>query len=93
MYHVKFFNVSPEKRGKVPEIMKEMRKQDVKGVEPIGLFFPRGSGFMYASVTRYESYSAWEKYWRSPETTKLRQKGVEIITHDMDMFFEETELE
>jgi len=44
---------------------------------------------MYATITRYKDYGAWEKYWTSPETTEARQKGIEIITEEMDMFFEE----
>jgi len=87
LYHIKFINCAPQDRGKVPEILKRFKR--VEGVEPLGLFFPRGSGYMYATITRYKDYGAWEKYWTSPETTEARQKGIEIITEEMDMFFEE----
>lgn len=93
MYHIKFFSVQPEKRGEVAEIMKGFSDIQAKGVEPVGLFYPRGSGYMYATVTKYENYGAWEKYWRSPEVSKVRQKGTSIITCEMDMFFDEIKLE
>jgi len=64
---------------------------ETEGVEPIGLFFPRGSGYMYATVTKYKDYATWEKYWQ--KITKRRQKGMAIITKEMDMFFEEIKLE
>jgi len=88
LYHIKFFSCAPNDRGKVPEILKQFKS--VEGVEPLGLFFPRGSGYMYATITKYKDHGAWEKYWRSPETTEARQKGMEIITEEMDMFFEES---
>jgi hypothetical protein len=90
LYHIKFFSVSPKDRGKVPEIMRQFKR--VEGVEPLGLFFPRGSSYMYATITKYKDYGAWEKYWRSPDTTEVRQKGIEIITKELDMFFEEQKL-
>ena len=87
LYHIKFVNCVPKDRAKIPEILKQFKR--VEGVEPLGLFFPRGSGYMYATITRYKDYGAWQKYWTSPETTEARQKATEIITEEMDMFFEE----
>jgi len=93
MYHIKFFSVPPEKRGEVPEIVKTMVEaaKKAEGVEPVGLFFPRGSGYMYAIITRFRDYATWEKFWE--QIAKLRQKGISIITNEMDMFFDEIKLE
>ena len=79
---------APEDRQKLPEMMKQMKP--VEGVEPLGLFFPRGSNYMYASITKYKDYATWEKYWA--EIAKERRKGMNIITAETDMFFEEVQL-
>jgi len=79
---------APENRQKLPEIMKQFKP--VEGVERLGLFFPRGSGYMYAGITKYKDYATWEKYWA--EIAKERQKGISLITEEMDMFFEEVQL-
>ena len=65
VYHIKFFRVPPEKRGEVPEMIKAAWKvaEKAEGVEPVGLFFPRGSGYMYATMTKYRDYATWEKFW------------------------------
>ena len=57
MYHILFFNVALEKRKEVPQIMKALKKAatKLKGVELVGLFFPRGSGYMYATIIRYQT--------------------------------------
>jgi len=91
MYHIVFFSVPPEKRGEVPKIIKALEEvaEKFKGVQSVGLFFPRGSGYMYATITKYQDYATWEKYWRSPEVTAVREKAIAIITKQMDMFFDE----
>ena len=88
VYHIKFMSCAPEDRAKLPEMMKQFKP--VEGVERLGLFFPRGSNYMYASITKYKDYAAWEKYWA--EIAKLRKKGLNIITAETDMFFEEVQL-
>ena len=79
---------APEDRPKLPERMKQFKP--VEGVERLGLFFPRGSNYMYAAITKYKDYATWEKYWE--EIKKERQKGLDIITEETDMFFEEVQL-
>ncbi|MCW4050183.1 MAG: hypothetical protein NWE89_10670 [Candidatus Bathyarchaeota archaeon] len=79
---------APEDRQKLPENMKQFKP--VEGVEPLGLFFPRGSNYMYASITKYKDYATWEKYWA--EIAKERRKGLSLITEETDMFFEEVQL-
>ena len=93
MYHVKFFNVPPEKRGEVPKVMSPIGEiaEKTEGVETIGLFFLRGSGYMYATVTKYKDYATWEKFWQI--ISKERGKGIQIITEETDMFFEEVQIE
>ena len=91
MYHILFFNVALEKRKEVLQIMKALKKAatKTKGVELVGLFFPRGSGYMYATITRYQDYATWEKCWMIPEMMTLREKGNAIVTEQMDMFLDE----
>jgi len=91
MYHILFFNVALEKRKEVLQIMKALKKAatKTKGVELVGLFFPRGSGYMYATITRYQDYATWEKCWMIPEMMPLREKGNAIVTEQMDMFLDE----
>lgn len=79
---------APQDRAKIPEIMKQFKPAE--GVEPLGLFFPRGSRYMYATITKYKDYATWEKYWA--DVAKIRQKGIDIITVEEDMFFEEVKL-
>ena len=95
MLHIKFANVPPDKRGEMIELMKARKKrsQETDGVEFVGLFYPRGSGYMYAHVTRYTDYATWEKFWKSPKVTKERMRGRPISVNEMDMFFDEVELE
>ncbi len=88
MYHVKFLRCTPEGRYKLPEMFKQMKPAE--GVERLGLFFPRGSNYMYASITKYKDYATWEKYWA--EIAKERKTGMDIITEETDMFFEEVQL-
>ena len=45
---------------------------------------------MYASITKYKDYATWEKYWA--EIAKERRKGMDVITEETDMFFEEVQL-
>jgi len=91
MYHILFFNVALEKRKEVLQIIKALKKAatKTKGVELVGLFFPRGSGYMYATITRYQDYATWEKCWMIPEMMPLREKGNAIVTEQMDMFLDE----
>jgi len=88
MYHVKFMDCAPENRQKFRELLKQFKSEG--GAEVIGAFYPRGSGYMFATVTKYDSYAIWEKYWA--ETSKKREEGINIVTKDMDMFFEKIEL-
>ncbi len=88
MYPVTFLRCTPEGRSKLPEMFKQMKPAE--GVERLGLLFPRGSRYMYASVTKYKDYAPWEKYWE--EIKKERQKGLDIITEETDMFFEKVPL-
>ena len=92
IYHVKYFDVAPEKRDEVPKIQEESVQaiKEVEGVEPVGLFFPRGSGYMYASVTKYKDYVTWEKWWFSAAMRKIGEKIHPIMTREMDMFFDES---
>jgi len=78
---------TPEGRSKLPEMYKHI---SAEGVERLGLFFPRGSNYMYASITKYKDYATWEKHWK--EIKKDRQKGMDLITEETDMFFEEIKL-
>jgi len=91
MYHILFFNVLPEKKEEVPKLMENLKKamRKVERVELAGLFFPRGSGYMYATMIKYQDYATWEKFWMSPEVIPVRQKGNAIITEQMDMFLDE----
>jgi hypothetical protein len=91
MYHILFFNVPPEQRSGVPKVINAIKKviKNFKGVELIGVFFPRGSGYMYATITKYQDYATWEKFWTNPKVTAMRQKANAIITKQMDMFFDE----
>lgn len=91
MYHMLFFNVAFEKRKDVLQILKALKKAatKVKGVELVGLFFPRGSGYMYATITKYQDYATWEKFWMIQEVMPLREKGNTIVTEQMDMFLDE----
>jgi hypothetical protein len=91
MYHILLFNVALEKREEVPGLMKALKKAvtKLKGVELVGLFFPRGSGYMYATITKYQDYATWEKSWMIPEMMPLREKGNAIVTEQMDMFLDE----
>ena len=83
---------APENRQKFLENARASAQQrkPVEGVEPRGLFYPRGSNYMYAAVTKYKDYATWEKYWA--EIAKERKKGMDIITEETDMFFEEVQL-
>lgn len=95
MYHIEYFDVPYEKQDEVPTIMKEFFEatKEFDGVEPVGLFFPRGSGYWFASIIKYQDYATWEKWWRSPAMDKIREKGLPIITKQMDMFFDEIEVD
>jgi hypothetical protein len=88
MYHIKFLKCTPEGRPKLPEWFKQMIPGE--GVEHMGLFFPRGSTYMYASITKYKDYATFEKYWE--KIKKERHEGMDIITEETDMFFEEIQL-
>ena len=83
---------APENRQKFLENSRALvqKRKPVEGVEPLGLFFPRGSNYMYASITKYKDYATWEKYWA--ETAKQRKKGINIVSEETDMFFEEVQL-
>ena len=91
MYHILFFNVPLEKRSEVPKVINAIKKvmKNIKGVELVGFFFPRGSGYMYATITKYEDYAIWEKFWKNPHVTAIREKANAILTKQMDMFFDE----
>ena len=89
MYHIKFLNCAPGEKQQFLESMKQF-SSDTEGIEVIGLFYPRGSNYDYAAVTKYKDYATWEKYWA--ETAEQRQSGLHIITQQTDMFFEEIEL-
>ena len=94
LYHIKFFSVLPDKRGVIKELYKSRSEvAKAQGVEFLGLFYPRGSGYMYATITRHDDYASWERYWNNPETVKNRRKGGPIATKEMDMFFDEINLE
>jgi len=97
MYHVVFFNVLPGKLGEVPKLLKAAglpeAAKEFEGVEPVGLFFPRGSGHFYAMITKCRDYATWEKWWRSPAMDKVREKVLPIATNQMDMFFDEIKIE
>jgi hypothetical protein len=83
---------APENRQKFLENSRALvqKRKPVEGVESLGLFYPRGSNYMYAGVTKYKDYATWEKYWA--EIAKERGKGLSIITEQTDMFFEEIKL-
>jgi len=53
------------------------------------LSYPRGSGYMYATITKYQDYATWEKFWKNPQVTAVRQKANAILTNQMDMFLDE----
>jgi len=91
LYHMLFFDVLLEKSEEVPRIIEAFKKavKKLEGVELVGLFFPRGSGYMYATITKYQDYATWEKLWKSPEVTPVREKANAIVTKQMDMFFDE----
>ncbi|GAG64471.1 unnamed protein product [marine sediment metagenome] len=76
----------------IPQFLENMKqfRTDTEGVEDIGLFYPRGSNYRLASVTKYKDYATWEKHWAKIQ--EQRQKGLDIITQQTDMFFEEIEL-
>jgi len=67
LYHMLFFNVLLEKREEVPKIMKAFKKAvgKLEGVELVGLFFPRGSGYMYATITKYRDYATWKSFGKA----------------------------
>jgi hypothetical protein len=44
---------------------------------------------MYATITKYQDYATWEKFWMIPEMMPLREKGNAIVTEQMDMFLDE----
>jgi hypothetical protein len=44
---------------------------------------------MYAIITKYQGYATWEKFWKNPKVTVVRQKANTIVTKQMDMFFDE----
>lgn len=88
MYHVKFMDCAPENRQKLRELFKQFKSPE--GVEAMGLFYPRGSEYLFASVVKYKDYATWEKIWA--DTSKEREEGVDIITKQTDMFFEEIQL-
>ncbi len=79
---------APENRNKLRELLKQFKSEE--GMEVIGAFYPRGSEYMFASVTKYDDYATWEKKWAS--SSKTRQEGINIITKQMDMFFEKINL-
>jgi len=91
MYHIIFFSVPLEKRSEVPKFINTVKKivKNFKGIELIGFFFPRGSGYMYAIITKYQNYATWEKFWINPKVIAVRQKANVMITKQMDMFFDE----
>jgi len=84
-------NCAPENRKKLRDMIKnairELKTEPVEGVEPKGLFYPRGSNYDSAVVIKYKDYATWEK--RQAETAEARQEGISIITEQTDMFFEE----
>ncbi len=82
-------NCAPEDNQQFLENMKQVRP-DAEGVEHMGVFYPRGSNYRWAGITRYKDYATWEKYWAN--IAEQRQKGLTIITQQTDMFFEEIEL-
>jgi hypothetical protein len=44
---------------------------------------------MYATITKYQNYATWEKFWKNPQVTAIRQKANAIVTKQMDMFLDE----
>jgi len=54
MYHILFFSVPLDKREEVPKLINTVKKviKNLIGVELVEFFFPRGSGYMYATITK-----------------------------------------
>ena len=48
-----------------------------------------GSGYMYATIIKYQDYAAWEKFWMNSEVIPVREKFNAIGTEQMEMFFDE----
>jgi len=84
-------NCAPENRKKLRDMIKNgisaLETESVEGVKPQGLFYPRGSNYDFAVIIKYKDYATWEK--RQAATAEARQKGIDIITEQTDMFFEE----
>jgi len=59
VYHIVYLDVPFEKRNVFVKVVKELIEaaKDFEGVEPVGLFFPRGSGYVYAAITKYRDYA------------------------------------
>ena len=70
------------------ELFKQFKSAE--GAEVIGLFYPRGSEYLFASVVKYKDYATWEKSWA--DMSKEREKSIDIITKQTDMFFEKIQL-
>ena len=89
MYHLVYFDVAPENRDKVVKIFEDAMKsmQGMEGIEPVGLFYPRASGYMFVSITKCRDYTTWEKYYKS--IREIREKIIPLITRQTDMFFDE----
>ena len=87
-----YLDVLPDKRAEGPKLTKAAIEaiNAFESAEFVGLFFPRGSGFMYALMTKYKDYATWEKVWSSPAFDKIREVALPIITRQMDMFFDLT---
>ena len=95
MYHIQYLDVPNEKQEEFLKLAKEFKEgvKEFEGAEPVGLFFPRGSGFWFATITKCRDYATWEKWWRSPAMDRIREKAAPLITKQVDRFFDEIEIE
>ncbi len=74
---------APENRQKFLENVKQLKRPE--GVEFLGLFYPRGSNYMFAGINKYKDYATWEKIWA--QTAKERGKGFGIIARAIILIF------
>ena len=94
MYHMKLVKLLPGKADESKERWKKVAKiaENYEDIEFVGLYYPRGSGYNLAFVTKCKDYGAWEKFWKSPEFSEIRPKIQPASAEEKDWFFEERKL-
>lgn len=63
--------------------------KEYDGVDLIGLFYPRGSDYMFAVISKFRDYATFEKFLGAESFTKVQSKWVPLTSQIKEMFLDE----